>query len=64
MSFSQAQWLKPYIDFNTEQRKMAKTEFEKNFFKLMVNSVFGKTMQDKKKECRGRLINEVEKNDI
>ena len=56
LKFKQTDWMKKYIDFNTEKRKNATTDFEKDSFKLMINSVYGKTMENLRKRINVRYL--------
>ena len=60
LEFKQSDWLQKYIDFNTNKRKNAANSFEKYSFKLMDNSVFGKTMENLRKRVIVKLINNFE----
>ena len=62
LKFKQSDWLKKYIDFNTDKRRNALNSFEVRFFKLMVNSIFGKAIENLQKRINIKLINNAKDN--
>ena len=61
LEFKQSPWMKPYTEFNTEKRMQATNEADKNFFKLSINSVYSKTMENMRKTMKIRI--EISEND-
>ena len=60
LKFKQSYWMKKCIDFNAEKRMNVANDFEKDFLKLMINSVYGKTMENLQKRINVRLVNNAE----
>ena len=56
LKFKQSDCMRPYIDFNTNKRMISNSESDKNFFKLMNNSVYSKTMENLRKRIKIRVV--------
>ena len=57
LKFNQSDWMKKCIDFNTEKTMNVANDLKKDFFKLMISSVYGKTMENLRKRINMRLVN-------
>ena len=60
LEFRRSDWMKKYIDFNIEKRMNVANDFKIYFFKLTINSVYGKAMENLRKRINVRLVNKAE----
>ena len=56
LAFDQSTWLRVYIDFNTEKRKFARSDFERELYKLMSNAIYGKSIESVRKRSNVKLV--------
>ena len=56
LKFKQSDWMRPYIDFNIQKKTISNNKADKNFFKLMNNSIYDKTMENFKKRIKIRVV--------
>ena len=64
ISFKQSNWLEKYISFNTQKRNKAKNELEKDFYKLLSNAFYGKTMENVRNRIKVDFIRKDDTNEI
>ena len=58
-SFEQSKWLEKYINFNKQKRKKVKNEFEKDFYKILNDAFYGKTMENVRNHSSLEFIEKV-----
>ena len=64
ISFKQSKWLEKYISFNTQKRNKAKNDFEKDFYKLLNNAFYGKTMENVRNRLKIKFIKKDDQREI
>ena len=61
IKYKQKAWLREYIDYNSKQRALSNNDFDKAFYKLKNNALFGKTMEDVRKRMNYKLVTDEDK---